>query len=118
MNKKGFTLIELIVTIALLAIISLISFVSINKAIQKSKDNECENIRKSIQSAAVVYFSNHRYDQDVTDSVKVSTLVDEGYLTSSTIKNPYESGNLDINTTVSVDKNGNVQGLPYNCKKQ
>ena len=31
MNRKGFTLIELIVTIALLAIISLISFVSVDR---------------------------------------------------------------------------------------
>ena len=116
MNKKGFTLIELIVTIALLAIISLISFVSINKAIQKSKDNECENIRKSIQSAAVVYFSNHRYDASVSNDVTVNKLVEEGYLTSKSIKNPYESGNLDL-STVTVNKTGFVTGLPNDCKK-
>ena len=37
MNKKGFTLIELIATIALLGVIVTISFVSINKVLETGK---------------------------------------------------------------------------------
>ena len=44
MNNKGFTLIELIATIALLAIIATISFVSINEVIKNSKIKNCENL--------------------------------------------------------------------------
>jgi len=62
MNKKGFTLIELIATIALLAIISVISFVSINGVIQESKVKDCENLKSSIKTAAKEYVSDNRYN--------------------------------------------------------
>lgn len=114
MNKKGFTLIELIVTISLLAMISLISFVSINKAIQKSKDNECENIKGSIKSAALIYFSNHRYDSNA-GTVTGNKLLEEHLISEA--KNPYnKQENINLNG-ISVDKNGTVTGMPENCEK-
>ena len=49
MNNKGFTLVELIATIALLSIIAIISFVSINGVIDQSRVNDCENVVRSIK---------------------------------------------------------------------
>ena len=116
MNNKGYTLIELIVTIALLAIISTISFVAINSAIQKSKDKECENIRNSLKSAAVVYFSNHRYDSTTKTEVTYSELQAEKVITGDTVKDPYTGSNLDT-SGIKVKKDGTVTGLPNNCQK-
>lgn len=61
MNRKGFTLIELIVTIALLAVVSIISFVSITGIIKDSKVKNCNNLVKSIKSATKDYISDNRY---------------------------------------------------------
>ena len=50
MNNKGFTLIELIATIALLAIIATISFVAISGVVQSSKKRDCETLVGNIES--------------------------------------------------------------------
>ncbi len=68
MNRKGFTLIELIVTIALLAVVSIISFVSITGIINDSKEKNCNNLVKSIKGAIRDYVSDNRYDNDFSVS--------------------------------------------------
>ena len=61
MNKKGFTLVELVATIALLGIIAIISFVSINGVINQSKVDNCKSLVGNIKSAAKEYVSDNRY---------------------------------------------------------
>lgn len=65
MDNKGFTLIELVATIALLAIIAVISFVSINKFINDSKIANCETLVNNIEMAAKEYVADHRYDSSM-----------------------------------------------------
>ena len=62
MNKKGFTLVELLATIVLLSIISVISYVSISSVIKKNKVNNCRNLIKSIEGASREYVSDNRYN--------------------------------------------------------
>ena len=100
MNRKGFTLIELIVTIALLAVVSIISFVSITGIINDSKEKDCNNLVKSIKSATKDYISDNRYNDDflslfnrITDDtyyMSANILTDENYL-SSPITNPFDT---------------------------
>jgi len=71
MNNKGFTLVELIATIALLAVISIISFVSINAVIDSSKINECNALVNSIKSATKEYVSDNRYNLDEISSYMI-----------------------------------------------
>ncbi len=84
MNRKGFTLIELIVTIALLAVISLISFVSVSSAIKKNNINNCNVLVDNIKSAASEYVSDHRYDSGFTSgediTINANTLIESNYL--------------------------------------
>ena len=61
-NKKGFTLIELIVTIMLLAIIVLIALPSINGILDKNEKNNCNSLKRSIVEAAKLYASDNRYE--------------------------------------------------------
>ena len=70
MNKKGFTLIELIATIALLSIIAIIAFVSINKVIKESKVKNCESLISNLRTAARDYVSDNRYESSFIDSAK------------------------------------------------
>ena len=119
MNRKGFTLIELIVTIALLAVVSIISFVSITNIINDSKEKNCNNLVKSIKSATKDYISDNRYNNvfvsNVTDYYTYYTyymsakiLTDENYL-SSPITNPFdtkseiEPSSIKIEITLNKD---------------
>ena len=96
MNNKGFTLIELIVTIALLAIIAIISFVSINGVVNQSKVNNCESLKMNIKTAAKEYVSDNRYkntfdsDNDKIEIIDVELLTDNHYL-SEDIVNPFDN---------------------------
>lgn len=96
MNNKGFTLIELIATIALLGIIAVISFVSISGVIKKSKVNDCENLVMNIKSAVKEYVSDNRYSSgfDVSN-IKVSDLNLSGSLV-----NPFTKETLTINDVI------------------
>ena len=96
MNRKGFTLIELIVTIALLAVVSIISFVSITGIINDSKEKNCNNLVKSIKSATKDYISDNRY-------------TDELYMPNGSIKKVFNTSNI------SKYLNGDLV-LPYDNK--
>lgn len=91
-DNKGFTLIELIITIALLAVISIISFVSITGVINQSKINDCESLLLNIKSAAKEYVSDQRYSLSSKDDLNITAerLVTAKYL-SSPIKNPFSN---------------------------
>ena len=58
LNRKGFTLVEMLATVALLSIISIISFVSISSIIKESKVNDCKNLQKNIISSTKEYFGD------------------------------------------------------------
>lgn len=71
MNRKGFTLIELIATIAILAVIALISFVSITKVLEKSRIENCNILVENIKTSAEEYASDNRYNSAfVSDAEK------------------------------------------------
>lgn len=102
MNNKGFTLIELIATIALLGIIAMISFVSINAVIKSNKTEQCKNLISSIETATKEYVSDNRYG-DLDNSFEASKL--DGYL-SMPIKNPYTNEVIDANRIIiSIELN-------------
>lgn len=136
MNKKGFTLIELIVTIALLAVIAVVSFVSITGVIKESRNKDCKNMETTIINAAKSYVSDYRYDNNVnkewlcnnetTNDIKNFTaqvLIDNHYLTKE-LENPYTKEELneeEIKITVDLDTSCKpisiiVSDLPKNCQ--
>lgn len=138
MNKKGFTLIELIVTIALLAVIAIVSFVSITGVIKESRNKDCKNMETTIINAAKSYVSDYRYDNNVnkewscdngtTNDIKdftAKTLLDNNnnYLTKA-LQDPYTREEINASTikiTVDLDAGCNpisisVSGLPKNCQ--
>ena len=133
MNNKGFTLIELIITIALLAVISIISFVSINGVIEKNRIENCENLRKSIISAAKEYVSDNRYDSLFVDGVSgmkvnitAQILINNNNL-SGKIVNPFNNEEINNaeNVKITIELNNdytakeviikNNSGNEYNC---
>ena len=115
-NNKGFTLIELITTIALLAVIVLISFVSVNKVIDTNKSNTCNSIANNIKVAAKEYASDLRYDSTFVDLansyrmnviITVNDLISNNYL-SGKIINPWTNKEIPGDTIgIELDLNNN-----------
>ena len=109
MNRKGFTLIELIVTIALLAVVSIISFVSITNIINDSKEKNCNNLVKSIKSATKDYISDNRYTDKlymIDGSIKTEfdTSDISKYLNGDLV-NPYDNKTINDDIIIRVEYN-------------
>ena len=128
MNNKGFTLIELIVTIALLAIITLISTPNIIKLIEKNKVDNYNGVIDSIIEGAEIYASDNRYDLDfknnsgtsdyckpgedkyINATVELGTLIDKNNLKATakddggneTIENPCNKDAISRSTNVKI----------------
>lgn len=88
MNKKGFTLIELMGVIVILGVLGLIVFPAVLNQMKKTDTNLSEANRKIIYSAADDYINDHKdafeakikNDEDIV--LSISQLVSEGYLNS------------------------------------
>lgn len=57
-NKKGFTIIELIVVIAIIAILAAVVMVNVTQYINKSKDSAIQADMNSIQTAAMACYAD------------------------------------------------------------
>ena len=125
MNRRGFTLIELIVTIALLAILALISFVSINAVIKQSRTNDCKTLVDNIKLATSEYVSDNRYRNLNIDNFTAKVLIDEKYL-SSPIINPFTKEDIkadEINISIRLNNDYTLEnatvslpGVLSNCE--
>ena len=117
MNKKGFTLIEVIMVIAIIAILSLILIPNVMVLIDKNKERSCENMIDNIESAAKMYVNQNKYElgfdcSGTVKGIKLKTLVDAGYLGGELV-NPINKEEIDLKSTVSVTYNCKVKGFKY-----
>ena len=81
MKDKGFTLIELIVTITLIVIISVTVGVSITGMLDRQEEKDTEDYVNQIQDAACVYAEIN--DIRSNDTVSIGELIAAGLLDSS-----------------------------------
>lgn len=81
LNKKGFTLVELIATIVVLALVVSISAYAITNIINSAKEKNYDLLIKNIKDASETYYQECKYS-DITcnDTVTLQYLVDYGYL--------------------------------------
>ncbi len=114
MNNKGFTLVELLVSVALLAIISLIITPTIMGVIKDNKIESCKKLFSSTEEAAKVYVSENRYGT-IPGSIKASELKNKGYLTNSTI-NQLTKTDISSNITVTITFNTTTKKFKYETK--
>lgn len=98
MNKKGFTIVELLVTITLLAIISTIAVVSITSFINKTKENNYEILKNTVLEASKEYVADNRYG-NIESSITAQYLLDNHYITSR-LTDPKTGKNIDLNSVV------------------
>ena len=118
MNKKGFTLIEVIMVIAIITILSLILIPNVMVLINENKKRSCEKMIDNIESAAKMYVNQNKYElgfdcvDNKTKGITLETLVDAGYLGGELV-NPINKEKIDLKSEVSVTYNCKVKGFKY-----
>ena len=133
LNNKGFTLIEVLAVIVILSILMAIMVPSVGNIMKKNKEDNYQNLKDSIISAAKIYISDNRYqitvgncddsnkadiesinDMTLTDSkITIQTLADAGNLKTTSdgkILNPKDKTSLNLDNSYVVVK--------YQCDKK
>ncbi len=104
--KKGFTLVELLVTIGVLVLILLIVTPSLVGVINDSREKSFEETKRNIKGAANNYMieNSGNFPENVGEShtIEIETLQDEGYLKRNII-NP-KNGEIIENAYIVVTK--------------
>ena len=117
MNNKGFTLLEIILVVAILGVITLIVVPSVSSILNKNKNDQYENLKKSIISAAKMYVSDNRYDLGIT-----CNNASERPTFTITLKDIVDSGDLTEPVVDPRDKSeissSNVVNITYNCSNK
>lgn len=93
MNKKGFTLVELIGVVVILGLIALVAFPSLLNQISSSKKQISDSQKSLIISAAKNYVDENKndYADKTSFEIPVDTLIKEDYLSEGIISSYAES---------------------------
>lgn len=105
MNRKGFTLVELLAVIVILAIIALITTVVVINIIETVKIRKYKVEEKSLEKAAELYYTNSQIFP-FQDEISLNTLVEKGFINS--VKDT-ENGST-CEGKVIKDNNGELKG--------
>lgn len=92
MNKKGFTLVELLAVLVILGIIAIVCYPIVTRTINNSKTDLSVEQKNRIINAAKNYVAANVISD--SECVTVSQLQSSGYLESGAIKDP-AGGTLD-----------------------
>lgn len=117
-TRKGFTLIEILVTIILLAIVGTIVIFSVTRLDSKSKEENQKKYEAAIQSAASVYADEHPdafNELHVSKAfiyIKAGDLIDAGYLKADLV-NPETGQVIGRNELVKVSLDSASGGLLF-----
>ena len=87
-NKKGFTLVELLVVLVILAIIMSIAIPSITSSIERSRQKERDSKIELIKSAAELYVDRHKNTLSNGSIITIENLITYGLLTKEEAKDP------------------------------
>lgn len=119
MNRKGFTLVETIIAVAIMSLLVLILIPNVLVLIDKNNEKSCNTLIDNIESATKIYVTNNKYKLgfkcNEINKISLNTLVTSGDLkldNTGKIKNP-------LNDTILYPNNENVYvNVTYNCNNK
>ncbi len=105
MNKKGFTLIELVAVIAIIGIVSIIAIVGINRYLDRSYEKQLKIIRNTIE--------------DATDNYRIyNTLVENTELSLVDLKPDYIDNKINYRRNIICNIDSNAGRIKYITKEE
>lgn len=108
-NKKGFTLVELLVVLVILVVIMSIAIPSVTSSIERSKQKQKDSKIELIESAAEIYVDrrkNHFNDGASEYTISIRELICDNLLTKEQVKDPF-SENYTLGGYVIYNKSNN-----------
>ena len=120
MNKKGFTLLELLAVIAVVGIVSVAAVISFGNIERDTAEEELRNKYAEIQRAANLYLDLHNdsikwFMSEKSIKFNLSTLENENYL-SQDLTNPVTGDEIDRNLYVKIYISGDVNDETQSVK--
>lgn len=74
LNKKGFTLVELLAVVVILLAISVMAVSSISAAIERNKNKQNEAKKKMLANYAEMYYTQHKNSLNKSGCISISSL--------------------------------------------
>lgn len=88
LNRKGFTLVELLVVLVILVVIMSIAIPSVTSSIERSKQKQKDSKIELIESAAELYVDRHK-NSFSGDKILLNVIICDGLLTKEQAKDPF-----------------------------
>ena len=113
MNKRGFTLIEVLAVIAIIALLLAVGVVAYSRIISRTTNEYFEKFRDTMHAEAIYYVTKHPNDINWSNNTATLSLAS---LAMDPIKNPKNSKDLCSNSYVTLTRSrvGNVLSITYN----
>jgi prepilin-type N-terminal cleavage/methylation domain-containing protein len=128
-NKKGFTLIEMLIVIAIIGILAVMILFSVTNSLKKSRDNKrVTDINQVILNANLYYDKNGSYPSNLNelgpDFLEINNLVDPkdktksgaSYISYSPLGSPVENCTVTVSTGFELVELARTPASPYTQK--
>lgn len=102
MDKKGFTLVELLAVIAILAILATITLFATGNILSTSRENLSDTQKESLERAAKIYYLEEGMDSN-EECVNISTLIEKGYIEESEVKDPKDKTEMTGSVLITYE---------------
>lgn len=112
MNKKGFTLIETIMVVAILALLMLVLVPNVILLINKNNIKSCQNLENSIKESTKMYVADNKYklgfECNTAKEISIEELINTSYLklANDKIINPKDDKDISEKNVIVI----------YNCE--
>lgn len=118
--KKGFTLIEIIITIGLIALIGTVIVSNLSATYTKQQEQQYENFKGTLENAACTYI-NLKVAESIKNtcrstgscSVPVKLLLEEGLITDENLENPKTQDLISETTEVLITYQDGITTCTY-----
>jgi prepilin-type N-terminal cleavage/methylation domain-containing protein len=110
-NNRGFSLLELLIVVAIILIIATIAVPSLLRSRQATNESACVGDLRSVNTAEVTYSSSNNQNFALLADLATSGLIDSRFKVAAIIHGETYSENVAITDPISGVVGGTVPGL-------